>query len=363
MDDTFFNDFNADLSNKSLWQEFNARVNQGKGKLKDAALRNPSMLGDHVSLKAERADSEPTDLDKGAKAKVGAYQKPEKEKAVSRPEGKEKLKDRAMKNPSLLGDPVSLKAEQSDLEPPNRDKGSQSTSSTGQNSQNKLSSDIPPDAPAPTMTSLSSSKKAVTNNDAHDQSLPHLPPIDGKALFWSMMDAARSPDPYIFPALLRLKSLPPEKRPILGALSNTVIFPPGHPYNRIASVPASSQSTPSAPSISPSSQASVSENSDPRSHFDIFVASAEVGFRKPDRRIYELALQKLDECSEQNGGSGIKAEDVVFLDDIGENLKTAKALGMRTIKVQLGKTWRAVKELEGIINVDLMDEKTRRSKL
>ncbi|KAL8791830.1 MAG: hypothetical protein Q9195_005566 [Heterodermia aff. obscurata] len=364
MDDTFFDGFNADLSNTSLWQEFNATVNQGKGKLRDAAVRNPSMLGDHVSLKAEKADSEPTDQDKGAKTKVGAHQKPEeKEKNASRPEGKGKLKDAAMKNPSRLGDPVSLKAEQSNLEPTDQDKGSQSTSPIGQSSSKRLLSDIPPDAPAPTMTSLSSSKKALTNDDAQNQPHPHIPAIDGKALFWSMMDAARSPDPYIFPALLRLKSLPLDKRPILGALSNTVIFPPDHPYNRIASVPASSQSTPSAPSTSPSTQSSISEDSDPRSHFDIFIASAEVGLRKPDRKIYELAVQKLDERSRQNGGSGIRAEDVVFLDDIGENLKTAKVLGMRTIKVQLGKTWRAVKELEGIINVDLMDEKTRRSKL
>ena len=59
----------------------------------------------------------------------------------------------------------------------------------------------------------------------------------------------------------------------------------------------------------------------------------------------------------------MKAEDVVFLDDIGENLKTAREMGIRTIKVQLGKTWRAVKELEGVIGASLMDEKTRRSKL
>ena len=365
MDDRFFDGFNADLSNESLWHEFNTTANQGKGKLKDAAVRNPSMLGDHVSLKAEKADSEPTDQDKGAKTEAGPHRQEEKEMDASQPGGKGKLKDAAIKNPSLLGDPVSLKAEQSNSKPTDDDKASESKSSTRQNFSKKLSSDdIPPDAPAPTMTSLSSSKKALEkHDDAKKEPLLPLPAIDGKALFWSMMDAARSPDPYIFPALLRLKSLPPDKRPILGALSNTVIFPPGHPYNRIASVPASSQSTPSAPSSSPSSQASLSEDSDPRSHFDVFVASAEVGLRKPDRKIYELAVQKLDERSRQDGGRGIKTEDVVFLDDIGENLKTAKVLGMRTIKVQLGKTWRAVKELEGIINVDLMDEKTRRSKL
>lgn len=364
MDDEFFQAFNADLSNKSLWHEFNTSAKQGQGKLKDSALKNPSMLGDPVSLKAENADSEPTDQDRGAKSDVGAHKKPQEyEQETSRPEGKGKLKDAAMKNPSLLGDPVSLKAPTSDTEPTDQDRGAQSSSQTGHDHQHaKLSNDVPPEAPAPTMTSMSSSKKSPAR-ETSSPPLPTVPKIDGKALFWSMMDAARSPDPYIFPALLRLKSLPADKRPVLGALSNTVIFPPGHPYNRIASVPASSQSTPSSPSASPSSQSSVSADSDPRSHFDVYVASAEVGLRKPDRKIYELAVQKLDEYNKQNGGSGIKAEDVVFLDDIGENLKTARDMGMRTIRVQLGKTWRAVKELEGMAGVELMDEKTRRSKL
>lgn len=42
-----------------------------------------------------------------------------------------------------------------------------------------------------------------------------------------------------------------------------------------------------------------------------------------------------------------------------------REVGMKTIRVQLGKTWRAVKELERILGEDvvLMDEKTRRSKL
>ena len=361
MDVSFFESFNADLSNESLWQEFHSTAKQGQGKLKDAAMKNPSMLGDHVSLKAETEESKPTDQDRGAKSEEGAHKKPEQhEKEASRPQGKSKLKDAAMKNPSLLGDPVSMKAEGADSQPTDQDRGAQSPSSSGSDHRGD---EVPPEAPAPTMTSLSSSKQDATNQKSTNISLPAPPKIDGKALFWSMMDAARSPDPYVFPALLRLRSLPSDKRPIIGALSNTVIFPPGHPFNRIASVPASSQSTPSAPSTSPSSQSSVSTDSDPRSHFDVFVASAEVGSRKPDRKIYDLTLAKLDDYSKQNGGSGIQAEDVVFLDDIGENLKTAKGLGMRTIKVQLGKTWRAVKELEKTIGVDLMDDKTRRSKL
>ena len=72
----------------------------------------------------------------------------------------------------------------------------------------------------------------------------------------------------------------------------------------------------------------------------------------------------LDEFDrKKRGGNGIEAGDILFLDDIGQNLKMAREVGMRTIRVQLGKTWRAVKELEEATGVELMDEKTRRSKL
>lgn len=57
--------------------------------------------------------------------------------------------------------------------------------------------------------------------------------------------------------------------------------------------------------------------------FDVVVESAVVGLRKPDPRIYALALERLD----------VPAPAVVFLDDIGRNLKPARELGMTTIKV------------------------------
>ena len=59
----------------------------------------------------------------------------------------------------------------------------------------------------------------------------------------------------------------------------------------------------------------------------------------------------------------MEAGDVVFLDDIGENLRVGREVGMRTIAVKRGKTWRAVKELEGVTGLDLMDERVRRAKL
>jgi len=60
--------------------------------------------------------------------------------------------------------------------------------------------------------------------------------------------------------------------------------------------------------------------------FDLFTAVVEssvVGIRKPDPRFYELACERLD----------VAPEEAVFLDDLGANLKPARAMGMTTIKV------------------------------
>jgi putative hydrolase of the HAD superfamily len=57
--------------------------------------------------------------------------------------------------------------------------------------------------------------------------------------------------------------------------------------------------------------------------FDVVVESAVEGLRKPDPRIYELVCERL----------GITPPEAVFLDDLGVNLKPARAMGMTTIKV------------------------------
>jgi putative hydrolase of the HAD superfamily len=57
--------------------------------------------------------------------------------------------------------------------------------------------------------------------------------------------------------------------------------------------------------------------------FDVVVESSKAGVRKPDPRIYELACELLE----------VPADAIVFLDDLGVNLKPAKAMGMTTIKV------------------------------
>jgi putative hydrolase of the HAD superfamily len=58
--------------------------------------------------------------------------------------------------------------------------------------------------------------------------------------------------------------------------------------------------------------------------FDAVVESSKVGVRKPEPRFYEIACATL----------GVEPVDCVFLDDLGINLKPARAMGMTTIKVE-----------------------------
>jgi epoxide hydrolase-like predicted phosphatase len=55
--------------------------------------------------------------------------------------------------------------------------------------------------------------------------------------------------------------------------------------------------------------------------FDTWVISSEIGLRKPDPAIYELAAERL----------GLAPAACVFVDDLAGNLKPARALGMATV--------------------------------
>ncbi|KAF3760495.1 HAD-like protein [Cryphonectria parasitica EP155] len=166
---------------------------------------------------------------------------------------------------------------------------------------------------------------------------PPVPRLDAEWLFNDMMATARHPDPWMFPALQKLQA---SGKYILAALSNTIIFPPGHELHR------------------------PDPTGDPvRGLFDVFISSAHVGMRKPDPRVYQYALQQVNKFAEENAssargkklgwGEGIQAGDVVFLDDIGANLKGGKKAGFRTVKVDLGRAYQAVDELERITGLKL----------
>lgn len=75
--------------------------------------------------------------------------------------------------------------------------------------------------------------------------------------------------------------------------------------------------------------------------FDHVVESAVLGIRKPEPAFYTAALAQV----------GVEANQAVFLDDLGINLKPARAMGMHTIKVTDLDS--AIDGLESVLELDL----------
>ena len=75
--------------------------------------------------------------------------------------------------------------------------------------------------------------------------------------------------------------------------------------------------------------------------FDMVIESSKIGVRKPEIRFFERACEQL----------GITASQAVYLDDLGTNLKPARTMGMRTIKV--GNPASAIAELESVLEIRL----------
>jgi putative hydrolase of the HAD superfamily len=75
--------------------------------------------------------------------------------------------------------------------------------------------------------------------------------------------------------------------------------------------------------------------------FDHVIESSKIGIRKPNPRIYEMMCEALS----------VEPEACIYLDDLGMNLKPAKAIGMTTIKVESGP--QAIAELEKALGMTL----------
>lgn len=75
--------------------------------------------------------------------------------------------------------------------------------------------------------------------------------------------------------------------------------------------------------------------------FDTIIESSKVGARKPEARFFELACERL----------GIAPAEAVYLDDLGTNLKPARAMGMHTIKVEDPAV--ALDELASVLRMEL----------
>lgn len=163
------------------------------------------------------------------------------------------------------------------------------------------------------------------------------------------MKISRAPDPYMYPALKKLKE---SGKFVLGAFSNNVAFPTGilDDEGKLFT-----KDLIHAPPPNPYAN----DSKDITTCFDIFLGSAAVGVRKPDPEAYKLSVREMDKIAQRKGKGRVTAEDTLFLDDIGINLKYAKKTGLRTIKVNLGKTKDAVKELEEQAGIPLLDDKAK----
>ncbi len=78
--------------------------------------------------------------------------------------------------------------------------------------------------------------------------------------------------------------------------------------------------------------------------FEHVVESSKLGMRKPDPRIYLHACELV----------GVAPQEVVYLDDLGINLKPAKELGMATVKVVEPRA--ALQQLGELLGMNLIEE-------
>lgn len=153
----------------------------------------------------------------------------------------------------------------------------------------------------------------------------------------------------MYPALRKLQQ---SGKFVLGAFSNNVTFPEGILDDEGILF---TKHLMHAPAPNPYAN----DSKDVTTCFDIFLGSAAVGVRKPDPEAYKLAVREMDKIAQRKGMGRVTEGETLFLDDIGINLKFAKKTGLRTIKVNLGQTKDAVKELERAAGIPLLDDKAR----
>lgn len=78
--------------------------------------------------------------------------------------------------------------------------------------------------------------------------------------------------------------------------------------------------------------------------FDHVLESCRLGLRKPDPKVFQEACRRLQ----------VQPEEAIFLDDIGPNVKSARALGISTILVKNPKE--ALEELKELSGVDVFQK-------
>ncbi|KAF9348858.1 hypothetical protein BGX26_012762 [Mortierella sp. AD094] len=188
---------------------------------------------------------------------------------------------------------------------------------------------------------------AQLRNKVFDEMSFKVPKVNGRELFHQMMGKAAIVVPSMVHAITALR----EAGYIVAALTNNFNYPTDEKGRReqdlILQVTAEALNQPQSKSSSSLLKSSprskngslVMDQDQLKSLFNHYIESAILGLRKPDPAIYRKACEIV----------GVQPSEVVFLDDIGENLKSAQNVGFTTIRVELGKPEKAIQQLETIL--------------
>ncbi|KAF9365695.1 hypothetical protein BGX34_008845 [Mortierella sp. NVP85] len=184
-------------------------------------------------------------------------------------------------------------------------------------------------------------KYAQLRGKAFDETTFRAPSVNGRELFHQMMGQAAVVIPSMVQAIAALRS----SGYTVAALTNNFNYPSDERGQREQELIL--QGTAQHFTAASPASGTIGSNSGPlimgqdqlKTLFDHYIESAILGLRKPDPMIYKKACEIV----------GVQPSDVVFLDDIGANLKSAQNVGLTTIRVELGKPEKAIAQLEQLL--------------
>ncbi|KAJ3181353.1 hypothetical protein HDU85_003667 [Gaertneriomyces sp. JEL0708] len=168
--------------------------------------------------------------------------------------------------------------------------------------------------------------------------------VDGKSFFFQMMKEASKVDEVVVGCVRKLKEMGKWK---IVALTNNFIVPPRTK---------NTTNKDNDKTTSPTNQEEASEDDDlsfllPPPHltalFDHYLESSLLHLRKPDPAIFLRACDVV----------GVLPKHVIMIDDIGENLKSARGVGMTTVRVYPGRAREAMAQVESLLGVELLERK------
>ncbi|KAF9295549.1 hypothetical protein BGZ88_001864 [Linnemannia elongata] len=193
-------------------------------------------------------------------------------------------------------------------------------------------------------------KYAELRSKDFDEKSFKAPKVDGRALFHQMMSKAAVVNPCMVEAIAALR----KAGYTVAALTNNFNYPSNERGQQeqdliLKETADSFLTTATTTTGTKGSGAIVMGQDQLKTLFDHFIESAILGLRKPDPAIYKKAAEIV----------GFKSEEIVFLDDIGANLKAAQNEGWTTIRVLLGKPRQAIEQLESTLGITLLAPESR----